>query len=40
MPAEFFGDDHDGTSFEAAFGFHVNTFKRTRYRLADNLGRD
>ena len=20
----FFGDDHDGTSFEAVFGFHVN----------------
>ena len=24
MPTEFFGDDHDGMSFEAVFGFHVN----------------
>ena len=24
MPRQFFGDDHDSTSFEAVFGFHVN----------------
>ena len=24
MPTELFGDDHDGMSFEAVFGFHVN----------------
>ena len=24
MPSQFFGNDHDGTSFEDGFGFHVN----------------
>ena len=24
MPTEFLGNDHDGTSFEAVFSFHVN----------------
>ena len=24
MPSQFFGDDHDGTSFQAVFSFHVN----------------
>ena len=24
MPSQFLGDDHDGTSFEAIFGCHVN----------------
>ena len=24
VPSQFFGDNHDGTSFEAVFGFHVN----------------
>ena len=24
VPSQFFGDNHDGMSFEAVFGFHVN----------------
>ena len=24
MPSQFFGNDHDGMSFEAIFSFHVN----------------